>query len=76
MAKPRPICVKCQSEMRCVANDFLVNDPAHGVFAATFWYGDKFGCDGCGAEVGVGFGGPVQAPQCDPSASMEFSIQQ
>lgn len=68
---PRPICAMCKCEMRCVRNEFLVNDPADGVSASTYWFGDKFGCDGCGAEVVVGFGGPVQA--CDPTESMEFT---
>ena len=62
---PRPICVKCQREMSCEKNDFLVNDPQVGGFPPTFWWGDKYQCPRCEVEVVVpGFGkGFVMVPE-------------
>ena len=69
----RPICVTCERQMSVKKNGFLVNDPASGPFPATYWFGDLHVCEGCGAEVVVNFGAGVQARQCDPSQSMEFT---
>lgn len=69
----RPICVPCGREMRCAKNGFLINDPAVGVFPATYWFGDKFECPDCQAAVVVNCGASVTAQQCDPSQSLEFT---
>ncbi len=53
---PAPICVKCQLEMRCEQNDYLVNDVRAADFPPTFWLGDLFRCPQCGTEIVVGFG--------------------
>lgn len=57
----RPVCVKCQCEMKCAKNSRAVL--AHG----SLWHGDSYTCEGCGATVVCGFGSvPVARPR-DPN---------
>ena len=72
---PRPICAKCSREMRCKKNEVLVNDRASAGFRPTFWSGDSFECEGCGAEVVTGFGEGFYLPPDSPE-SIEFSERQ
>ena len=51
-----PICVPCAREMRCKKNMYAVADPE----PSTYWYGDRYECPGCGANVVVGFGAPFE----------------
>jgi hypothetical protein len=67
VSKLEPICAKCKRTMVCAKNNFLVADPASGDFPSTYWYGDKWDCPGCGAEIVVGFGGPLARPTLDPN---------
>ena len=53
---PAPICVKCQVQMFCRQNDYLVNDVRTSNFPPTYWLGDLFRCSQCGNEIVVGFG--------------------
>jgi len=55
----RPVCVKCRIEMRCARNGFAVFHG--GSNPKAFSRGDRYRCQGCGAEVVVGFGSECQA---------------
>lgn len=50
----RPVCVTCGLEMRCERNDHGVEKIASAYRSIAF--GDRYGCDGCGFRVVVGFG--------------------
>jgi hypothetical protein len=67
----KPICVPCQRFFRCVKNGFYFTEgmPADGVRLALpglaepdkwqpykVWSGDKWRCEGCGAEIVSGTG--------------------
>jgi len=53
---PRPICVACQVEMRCIKNDFyavlMANEPPEPY---QIWASDKWACPKCGIEILTGF---------------------
>lgn len=57
---PRPICVECRVEYHCEKNEFLVRDPDSYLGPPTYWSGDLFECPGCGNEIVVGFGQPME----------------
>jgi transposase-like protein len=53
-----PICVKCEIQMRCAKNGFLVApkfNPRHQ------YNGDLYRCPECGQEVAVDFGTPFES---------------
>ena len=51
----RPVCVKCEVEMRPEKNDVGVLDMADfGPYK--LWSADKYKCPKCGYEIVVGFG--------------------
>lgn len=65
----KPICIPCQRFFRCVHTGFYftegmpkVSGAAPGTLAPEnwqpykLWSGDKFKCEGCGAEIVSGFG--------------------
>jgi hypothetical protein len=55
----RPICAKCCTAMRCTKNSRAVEIMSDGK-PYQLWYGDEWGCDGCGALIVTGFGrGPI-----------------
>ncbi len=45
------ICAKCAREMTVIKNGVPVKDPDMGCFESTVWWGDKYGCEDCGAEI-------------------------
>lgn len=49
----RPVCVKCEREMRCEKNGIRVGGKEVPTWVR---YGDKFKCPSCGFEIVVGFG--------------------
>ncbi len=51
---PRPVCVKCQKEMSCQKNDFIVSNES------VLYNGDKYKCPTCEYEVVVGFGSRIE----------------
>lgn len=70
---PKPICVPCQRFFRCVKTGFYFTEgmPIGKALPGTaepekwkpykLWAGDKFKCEGCGAEIVTGFGsGPIR----------------
>ncbi len=69
---PRPICVNCKIEFRCKKNSFLVRDPESGPAPSTYWSGDKFQCPGCGVEIVVGFGRPMDALTGEAMAGLGY----
>lgn len=68
---PRPICVKCEIELRCTKNSFLVRDPESGIAKPTYWSGDKFTCPSCSIEVVVGFGAPMDSEMGESMLSVD-----
>lgn len=53
----RPVCVKCQTELRCEKNEVVVLDmfgPNEEIYKG--FYADLFQCPGCGMQIVVGFG--------------------
>ncbi len=79
MSKPRPICAACRLEMRCVKNDRIVRDQAHGEeFPSSYWAGDQYECPQCHAQVVVGFGDPVAEEKVSREtreAALEFAYE-
>lgn len=55
----RPICVKCARSMECTKNEFMVKDMAIDGSPSTYWYGDLFECQTCGAQIVTGFGAKI-----------------
>lgn len=65
---PKPVCIPCKRFFRCVHTGFTFTEgmPEKGALPGTkepekwkpykLWSGDKFRCDGCGAEIICGFG--------------------
>lgn len=66
---PAPICVPCQRFFRCVKTGFYFTEGMPIGFQAPpgtshpdrwvpykIWSGDKYRCEGCGAEIVSGFG--------------------
>jgi len=73
---PRPICVPCRLEMRCVKNNRLVRDPATGSFPSTYWLGDEWECPKCGARIVTGFGKAIElAPVHAEGEVLEFRYE-
>ena len=50
----RPVCVSCNTEMRCHKNGVGVLDMAHGC-VYQIWEADNYRCPCCGIEVVMGF---------------------
>ena len=73
LARGTPICAKCKRLMHCKKNGFLVNDPEVDGFESTFWRGDLWTCNGCGAQVVIGFGRGFL--QSDFNVSKEDSLE-
>ena len=61
----QPICVKCQTTMRCDKNAVWVRDPAVGPLEPTYWCGDRYKCHECGAQIITGFGKKRDAYQME-----------
>ncbi len=61
----RPVCVKCQCEMRCVKTgaDIVVMS---GCEPYQIWQADIFGCPSCGVEVIAGWASKPWKAQHDP----------
>lgn len=65
---PKPICVPCQRFFRPIHTGFMLTEgmPTQGAKPGTsepekwlpykLWSGDKYKCEGCGAEIVSGFG--------------------
>jgi hypothetical protein len=80
----KPICVPCQRFFRCVKSGFYFTEgmPAPGVRQAMpgttapeqwepykLWSGDKWRCEGCGAEIVSGTGREPIRVQHEPDFS-------
>ena len=73
---PQPICVECQTQMRCTKNDQLVHDRPEPRFVATYWLGDKFQCPACLREIVTGFGSLMMTPPRHDSTAISFGPQE
>lgn len=51
----RPICVRCQCEMRCIKTGAAILEMMNDDDPYRLWMADVYGC-GCGIEVVVGCG--------------------
>ena len=69
---PQPICVECQTQMRCTKNDQLVHDRPVPRFVATYWLGDKFQCPACLREIVTGFGSLMMTPPRHDASAISF----
>lgn len=49
-----PICVKCEQFFRPKKNDFKFIESMSDGQPYKLWAGDKWACEGCGAEIVVG----------------------
>lgn len=58
-----PVCAKCRIELRCVKNDFIVEEMADTTAPYRVWSTDLWACAGCGAEVVTGFAPQPMAEQ-------------
>ena len=72
MARPRPVCTKCEVELTCSTTGVSVVVMA-GDRTYEVWHGDAFKCPGCGAEVVVGFGAKPTAREADCAKWLEHS---
>ncbi len=52
---PRPLCVPCKLEMRCLENDIAVTFCGGSGKPWRIFNGDKWGCPECLAEIVVGW---------------------
>lgn len=78
----KPVCIPCQRFFRCVKNGFYFiegmpdgNNVLPGTVEAArwkpykLWTGDKWRCEGCGAEIVSGFGREPIAEHYQPDFS-------
>ena len=71
----RPICAKCKKEMPCVENEVMVKDKAIDGFPSTYWYGDRYECPGCGAQIITGFGNGMSAEKAGKTESAKSALE-
>ena len=76
MSQPKPICVKCQKEMRI---DIIT---VHVVLMAweppkpyEIWQGDQWKCPGCGVTIVTGFGWNAIAKHHEPGFAEDLSFR-
>ena len=71
----RPICVPCGVMMACDRNGYPVKDAVVDGFESTVWFGDLYGCPGCGARIVTGLSkAGTLASECPRAAAeaLEF----
>lgn len=74
MSNPRPVCVKCQREMRidkCGVNVILMAYEPPQPFE--IWRGDRWKCPKCGAEVVARYGDRAIAMHFEPTFDEELA---